>query len=374
MNGRRAPLRRWVSAALLAALVVAAGCTGTDDGSVDDAGPGSSPGSTAEATTTSTSGAPPDQVAPSGSGPVDVASHLVTGEELPSSSASEPTGNFRAICSFSHLAYDDPIVAPGQPGASHLHAFFGNTTADAHSTYESLRSSGDSTCQGGPLNRTAYWFTAVIDGDGRVVVPEYVSIYYKGTGEAVDIAAIEPIPEGLRMIAGHDADGRGSGVEWTCEASPAPAERIPECPDDELVGVVVTFPPCWDGENLDAPDHRSHVAEKVRDDDTGRVACPGSHPVHLPELTVGIWFPHRGDSAEWHVSSDVVPGEPQRLPGSTFHSDWFGAWEPSVQATWVEHCINGLLNCVDGQLGDGTRLADGLGWDGPERIAAPPRP
>src|SRR5919201_4749448 len=34
-------------------------------------------------------------------------------------------------CGFSHDAPDDPIVHPGQPGASHLHSFIGNTTTDA---------------------------------------------------------------------------------------------------------------------------------------------------------------------------------------------------------------------------------------------------
>ena len=31
-------------------------------------------------------------------------------------------------CPYSHSAPDDPIRFPGQPGASHLHDFFGVTT------------------------------------------------------------------------------------------------------------------------------------------------------------------------------------------------------------------------------------------------------
>ena len=62
-------------------------------------------------------------------------------------------GEVRLTCGTSHHAYDDPIVYPRQPGVSHLHTFFGNTLADADSTYESLRGSGDSTCAGGPLKR-----------------------------------------------------------------------------------------------------------------------------------------------------------------------------------------------------------------------------
>src|SRR3954454_23956536 len=43
-------------------------------------------------------------------------------------------GVFATICDYSHQAPDDPIVKPNQPGASHLHQFFGNATTDAAST------------------------------------------------------------------------------------------------------------------------------------------------------------------------------------------------------------------------------------------------
>jgi len=55
-------------------------------------------------------------------------------------------GIFLSVCLPSHVAKDDPIVHPGEPGASHQHEFFGNTTTDANSTYESLRAGG-TTCR-----------------------------------------------------------------------------------------------------------------------------------------------------------------------------------------------------------------------------------
>lgn len=39
-------------------------------------------------------------------------------------------GAFRINCAISHLNYSDPIVAPGEPFASHLHSFFGNDAVD----------------------------------------------------------------------------------------------------------------------------------------------------------------------------------------------------------------------------------------------------
>lgn len=42
------------------------------------------------------------------------------------------------------------------------------------------------------------------------------------------------------------------------------------------------FPTCWDGVNLDSPDHKSHVAYSL----DGQVGgpCPDTHPVKIPQI------------------------------------------------------------------------------------------
>ena len=102
-----------------------------------------------------------------------------TGSTDPSVTPGEGFGEFRAECDFSHYAYDDPIVYPNQPGKAHLHMIFGNTHTNAYSNYNSLLNSGNSTCNGHELNRTAYWVPAVIDQDGNPRRPIKVLIYYK---------------------------------------------------------------------------------------------------------------------------------------------------------------------------------------------------
>lgn len=297
---------------------------------------------------------------------------------LPSSSASEPSGNFRIICEFSHLAYDDPIVYPGQPGLSHLHMFFGNDQTNAFSTYNSLRTSGDSSCEGGPLNRSGYWAPATINANGKVVVPDYLSVYYKENGPPLDlIKTAKEFPPGFRMIAGQKADGSvaNTNFEWYCEITPVSGNKqtIPNCPTGEHVGVVLHFPSCWNGHDLDSPDHRSHVAYGTYGD-TGQWHCPPGFPVLLPEFTLGIWYTHDGNSKNWHVSSDQMPGMLQQANGASFHSDWFGAWDPGVMTTWTSKCIIGLLNCVDGQLGDGTTMQFSHRYTGPKLLDVPPHP
>ena len=93
--------------------------------------------------------------------------------------APDDVGAFRFICGAGQILADDPIMYPGQAGKSHLHQFYGNLSANASSTFKSLRTIGRTTCGSAPLNRSAYWMPAMLDGKGHVVQPDYVSIYYK---------------------------------------------------------------------------------------------------------------------------------------------------------------------------------------------------
>ena len=302
----------------------------------------------------------------------DTNKYITKGGPIPASSAWEPTGNFRFICEFSHIAFNDPVVFPGQPGAAHLHMFFGNKTVDAFSTYTSLRTTGDSTCQGGPINRSAYWAPAAINTSGKVVVPDYAAVYYKGTfGGTPAIESIPHLPAGLRMIAGYDMANPSTATDfaWYCENGGAKTQTIPNCPAGVRVGVVVAFPACWNGRDLDSADHRSHMAYQTYGNN-GKAVCPASHSVHLPEFTIGFWFTHDGNAKNWYLSSDRMAGM-THANGTTFHSDWLGAWDPAVLQRWVDSCINGLLNCKGGELGDGTSLSGSVDYTGPRILDIP---
>lgn len=347
-------------------MLVAASCTGADDASST---------TPAGAPADSTEGAPGATVATSAvPSNIDVNQYIATGGDIPGSSAGDPTGNFRLLCQFSHLSYDDPIMYPGVVGASHLHMFFGNTKADANSTYESLRTSGDGTCMGGPVNRSAYWSPAVLNGDGKVVIPKFISVYYKDGIAAQVGRKVTSMPAGLRMISGFDMifPGPDSHMHWNCERTGEKTQTIPvSCPDDEFVEATVRFPTCWDGTELDSLDHRSHMAFYSYTDHGP--ACPDAYPVMLPELTVSFFFAHQGSTADWYVSSDRMPGMTHDN-GSTFHADWFGAWDPTIQDEWVRQCINALRSCSGGQLGDGTWLVAPKDYAGPPLVDPPPQP
>jgi hypothetical protein len=60
----------------------------------------------------------------------------------------------------------------------------------------------------------------------------------------------------------------------------------------------VTFPTCWDGVNLDSPDHQSHVAYAEIPYEPyappmgvqPRGKCPEGFPVHLPQIMYEVMF------------------------------------------------------------------------------------
>jgi hypothetical protein len=281
------------------------------------------------------------------------------------------------ICNFSHLGYDDPIVYPGQPGKSHLHMFFGNTSVNANSTYESLRQNGNGTCQGGPINRSGYWAPAVFNAAGQVVVPDFISVYYKGSNSTTsEIQKMVPLPNGLKMIAGYDmANGISNPAtthfNWYCETNQVKQQTIPNCAPGERVGVNLAFPQCWDGINLDSADHRSHLA--YVNYINSQPVCPATHPVHIPEFTLGIWFTHDGNSQNWYLASDRMAGM-THPNGSSFHSDWLGAWDSTIRDRFMQNCINGMRDCAGGQLGDGTYLTERAPYTGPKILPPPPSP
>jgi hypothetical protein len=292
---------------------------------------------------------------------------------IPGSAAPDVVGAFRFICSAGQVLPDDPIVYPGQPGKSHLHQFYGNEAANAFSSYASLRKGGQSTCNRGPFaaNRSAYWMPAMLDGSGAVVKPEFVSIYYKrrpaddpkcslSSGDQRAEGNCLPIPNGIKFIFGYDMLTHKSptGSLWfNCQGPSAVAGHYPNlnvalanCPADRgnKVGAIIEAPSCWDGKSLDSANHRDHVGYPSY---RPYQKCDSAHPYVMPTFTLGAWYPV---ASGMHLSSDEMV--PNALPGTTFHADYFEAWDPNVKAMWTDNCINRMLNCSGGDLGNGKQL------------------
>ncbi|MGB1250226.1 MAG: DUF1996 domain-containing protein [Candidatus Promineifilaceae bacterium] len=324
---------------------------------------------------------------------------------LPSSqvpNAAEPNswrGILRINCDFSHSSYNDPIVFPGGEDMAHLHRFYGNELIDHNTTMESLLTTGDSTCQGGEFNRSAYWVPALLAPDydpitnernldehgdpAWTVVPAVVGtndeaheVFYYSTG-IDDLDAIQPIPVGLRMIAGDHSTEPGEAqntsiVRWHCQSwesndhsNPQWSSTIPECAAPDRVRMDIFFPSCWNGTDLDSEDHKSHMAYPIKDS-AGRTVCPDTHPVALVRpsyhyaygVKPDVYDPVTHNSKGWRLAADGYEVTAENHGGLSLHADWFNGWNPTIMEAILETCIKQQYDCHNGNLANGWRLSE----------------
>jgi len=151
------------------------------------------------------------------------------------------------------------------------------------------------------------------------------------------------------------------------------------CTAGEII-VEIQAQDCWDGNHLGSSNGRDHVAYSTRDEDNAPAAgtCPTNY-VKVPSFLSKVHFSHNGwteDLQHWYLSSDRMnsastPGDatskdpcrqtgPYYCPLSTFHFDWWGAWDDEIFVTWHRNCLGMTVGGVSGLPADcGTSGIDG---------------
>lgn len=259
----------------------------------------------------------------------------------------DPRGVFVSRCSFSHSLEDDPIVHPGDPGASHLHDFFGSTSTNADSTVRRMIRS-TTTCS---IDRdtSGYWFPAGIL-DGSTLTPTFSKTYYFGVPNDL----VEPIPRGLKMIAGI-ADSTSAGdnphASWSCGAEGRNRTPIVDHPYDctrfaekwsFVDGVVgrIAFPSCWDGLGL-TPDDLAYAVDH---------SCPVGFDHRLPtvgmQMHFGILDPcNPSDRCTSGGSDSQVTMTLSSGAYYTLHADLWNTWHQRALRRLVVACLDAHVRC-----------------------------
>jgi len=198
----------------------------------------------------------------------------------------------------------DPVVEPGVIGTAHLHQIVGGNAFNASMSGDIGEKATCTTCSFSE-DLSNYW-TAVMYFKARngsyKRVPQYpnallgsltggMTIYYlQADFSSNGNQKITSFKPGFRMTVGTPSATANvsPGLRYTCLQDIM--TRAPEittfptaaCP----AGIMAMhhFPACWDGKNLDSPNHQDHMYNTGKGGFITAGACPASHPVRMPQL------------------------------------------------------------------------------------------
>jgi hypothetical protein len=193
------------------------------------------------------------------------------------------------------------------------------------------------------LDTAGYWTPTVFRNGTRV--PVYAeTIYYRNN--ALNRRDIRPYPLGFKMLAGNPESTRPQSlqvVEWACRIphdghKGAWFAQPPVCTDGYDLVMKVWFPDCWNGVDLDSPDHRSHVAYSQHGN-----YCPAGFPVHIPEIALTAKLdvptvpgPPNADGTAGYFDDAITMSS-----GSvyTLHADFWNTWDMPELRRLIKYCL-----------------------------------
>src|SRR6266404_225640 len=145
-----------------------------------------------------------------------------------------------------------------------------------------------------------------------------------GNGRFISYIVVAPTDCSLAI----SLDFNGPGIPQT----PGLPPKNTSCPSG--LRMQVLFPSCWDGINVDSPNHMDHMAypDMV---DSGN--CPATHPKRLVTIFYEVWL---NTGAFTGMEGQIVLSNGDAT-GFGLHGDFFNGWNRDVLRRAIQTCTAG---------------------------------